>query len=248
MDFHKDKDKNEIKDKSREKNGEKRESNIDIALKSIQINIIFWLITFFCLLIINRRSGKYTYTETIITFIIVMIWGYYVHVISHAYDFEKLYTESDNFITNFLKQDENLDPVVLFFLRQLDFHSKIHHDSTINKLPYNLFMECFQNIISQSSLIIFSGISLFGLNINFDKNAIFFWALFYVTVHNINYNFVNQQFHIDHHINEKTNYGIDILDIIFDSKSDLSFIENNNYYIINSILITLFIINTKLYY
>lgn len=245
MDSHK--NKNESKEENREKNGEKRESNIDIALKSIQDNIIFWLITFFCLFIINRKSGKYTFFETVLTFNITMIWGYYVHVISHAFDFEKLYTDSNNFITRFLQQDENLNPVVLFFLRQLDFHSKIHHDSTINKQPFNLFMECFQNIISQASLIIFSGVSLFELQFNFDKNAIIVWALFYVTVHNINYNYVNQQFHIDHHINEKTNYGIDLLDIIFDSKSDLSFIENNNYYIINSIIITLIMIKFKLY-
>ena len=248
MDSHKNKNKNESKEENGENNGEKREANIDIALKSIQNNIIFWLITFFCLYIINRHSGKYTYTETVVTFIITMIWGYYVHVISHAYDFEKLYTQSNNFITRFLQQDENLNSVVLFFLRQLDFHSKIHHDSTINKQPFNLFMECFQNIISQASLIIFSGVSLFGLQFNFDKNAIIIWALFYVTVHNINYNFVNQQFHIDHHINEKTNYGIDLLDIIFDSKSDLSFIENNNYYIINSVIIALIMIKFKLYF
>ena len=248
MDSHKNINKNDSKEENGENNGEKREANIDIALKSIQDNIIFWLITFFCLYIINRHSGKYTFFETVLTFIITMIWGYYVHVISHAYDFEKLYTQSNNFITRFLQQDENLNPVVLFFLRQFDFHSKIHHDSTINKQPFNLFMECFQNIISQASLIIFSGVSLFGLNIQFDKNAIIIWALFYVTVHNINYNYVNQQFHIDHHINEKTNYGIDLLDIIFDSKSDLSFIENNNYYIINSIIITLIMIKFKLYF
>ena len=248
MDSHKNKNKSESKEENGENNGEKREANIDIALKSIQDNIIFWLITFFCLYIINRHSGKYTFFETVLTFNITMIWGYYVHVISHAYDFEKLYTHSNNFITRFLQQDENLNPVVLFFLRQFDFHSKIHHDSTINKQPFNLFMECFQNIISQASLIIFSGVSLFGLNIQFDKNAIIIWALFYVTVHNINYNYVNQQFHIDHHINEKTNYGIDLLDIIFDSKSDLSFIENNNYYIINSIIITLIMIKFKLYF
>jgi len=138
--------------------------------------------------------------------------------------------------------------VVLFFARQCDFHSKIHHNTNINKQPFNIFNECLQNIISQASLILFTSINILGFNFNFDKNAIIVWALLYVTVHNISYNFINQQFHIDHHINEKTNYGIDLLDIIFDSKSDLSFIENNNYYIINSIIITLVMIKFKLYY
>ena len=241
MDFH---NINELK----EDFGEKRESNINVALKSIQNNIIFWIIIFLCLFIINKHSGKNTFYETIITFIFAMICGYYVHVISHSFDFQKLYTESDNFITNFLQQDENINPVVLFFLRQLDFHSKIHHDSSVNKQPFNIFIECLQNIISQSGLIIFSSIEIIGFKFNFDRNAILIWALLYVSIHNINYRFVNLQIHIDHHINEKTNYGIDILDIIFNSKSDLSNIENMNYYIINSIVITFIFIKFKLYY
>ena len=226
----------------------KRESksNINIALKSIQTNIIWWIITFFCLLIINKHSGKNTFCETVISFIFAMIYGYYVHVIFHSLDFEKLYTESNNFITRFLQQDENINPVVLFILRQLDFHSKIHHDSTVNKQPFNIFMECLQNIISQGFLIIISSIEILGFKFNFDGNAIIMWTLLYLSIHNINYNFVNQQIHIDHHINDKTNYGIDLLDILFDTKSDLSIIENMNYYIINSIFITFFIIKFKL--
>ena len=220
----------------------------DITLNGLKINFLFWIILIICLLIINKSSGKYKFYETIISFYLAAVLGFFMHVISHSYDFEKLYTESDNCVTNFLKQDININPVILFLARQLDFHSKIHHNSNINKQPFNIFIECLQNIISQGSLMFISSINILGFNFNFDKNAIFFWSVIYVTVHNINYNFVNRQLHINHHIDEKTNYGMIFqLDNIFNSKYDLSIIENNNYYIINVIVITILIITLKLY-
>jgi hypothetical protein len=223
-------------------------TKIDTTLQGLKVNFLFWIILIICLLIINKSSGKYKFYETIISFYLAAVTGFFSHVISHSYDFEKLYTESDNCVTRFLKQDINLNSVILFFARQFDFHSKIHHNSTINKQPLNILIECIQNIISQGSLVLISSINILGLNFNVDKNAILFWTLIYVTVHNINYNFVNRQLHINHHIDETTNYGMIFqLDNMFNSNYDVTMIENNNYYIINIIVITVLIIVLKIY-
>jgi hypothetical protein len=219
------------------------------TLSGIKLNFLFWIILTACLLIINRSSGKYKFYETIISFYLAAVLGYFIHIISHCVDFEKLYKESDNCITNFLKQDVNLNPGILFITRQLDFHSKIHHDSSVNKQPLNIFIECFQNILSQGCLMTISSINILGFTFNYDKTAILFWSLIYITVHNINYNYVNRQLHMNHHINEKTNYSMIFqLDNMFNTNYDETMIENNNYYIINIIVITFIIIKLKLYF
>ena len=97
--------------------------------------------------------------------------------------------------------------------------------------------------------MVISSINILGFTFKYDKTAILFWSLIYVTVHNINYNYVNRQLHINHHINEKTNYCMIFqLDNMFNTSYDPTMIENNNYYIINIVVITLIIIKLKLYF
>ena len=71
-----------------------------------------------------------------------------------------------------------------------------------------------------------------------DNRVVFLWAFFYATVHNINYIIVKPITHKEHHINDKTNYGIDIWDIIVGSKYDWNNIETHNHTAINLIIIT----------
>ena len=93
-------------------------------------------------------------------------------------------------------------------------------------------------------LIIFTVTS----NINLDKTAILVWSLLYSSVHNINYVISKNSQHRNHHIDPKTNYALDILDILFDTKYDLNNIENLNVnWGINMIIITFLIIYFKLY-
>ena len=68
--------------------------------------------------------------------------------------------------------------------------------------------------------------------------VILLWALMYATAHNINYLFLKPTVHRDHHLHEDTNYGLDIADIIFDTKYDLTDIEDYNHISINLIVIT----------
>ena len=60
----------------------------------------------------------------------------------------------------------------------------------------------------------------------------------YATIHNINYNIIHPLTHQQHHWNDKTNYGIDIWDIIIGSKYDWNEVETYNHTAINLIVIT----------
>ena len=75
------------------------------------------------------------------------------------------------------------------------------------------------------------------------------WALFYATVHNINYRIIEPIEHENHHKDEKTNYGIDIVDIILNSKYNTKHksnipitIEDHNHAAINIVIITILIL------
>ena len=76
---------------------------------------------------------------------------------------------------------------------------------------------------------------------------LFAWSILYSTIHNVNYNIITPICHIQHHLNEKTNYGIDFMDILFGSKYD-DVPEEMNHASLNVILILLFIIFIKDYW
>jgi len=75
-----------------------------------------------------------------------------------------------------------------------------------------------------------------------DSRVVLLWALMYASAHNINYLFIKPSVHRDHHINDHTNFGLDIADIIFDTKYDLNDIESHNHIGINLLIITMIMI------
>jgi sterol desaturase/sphingolipid hydroxylase (fatty acid hydroxylase superfamily) len=75
-----------------------------------------------------------------------------------------------------------------------------------------------------------------------DYRVIVLWAFLYATVHNINYMYLSPTTHRDHHIDSSTNYGIDTLDILFNTKYNNNDIEDLNHASINLIFITCVII------
>ena len=95
-----------------------------------------------------------------------------------------------------------------------EFHAKTHHDSDINKSRKNIALEFINNVVSQGGLLIMVKYFLSFI----DNRVVLLWAFFYATVHNINYNIESPLTHRQHHMNDKTNYGIDIWDIIVGSK------------------------------
>jgi sterol desaturase/sphingolipid hydroxylase (fatty acid hydroxylase superfamily) len=71
-----------------------------------------------------------------------------------------------------------------------------------------------------------------------DIRVLLLWAFMYATVHNINYVFIKPTTHKDHHVNNHTNYGLDVVDILLNTKYDYNDIEVHNHVAINLILIT----------
>jgi sterol desaturase/sphingolipid hydroxylase (fatty acid hydroxylase superfamily) len=71
-----------------------------------------------------------------------------------------------------------------------------------------------------------------------DIRVLLLWAFMYATVHNINYLYVKPTTHKDHHVNHHTNYGLDFVDILLNTKYDYNDVEQHNHAAINLILIT----------
>ncbi len=71
-----------------------------------------------------------------------------------------------------------------------------------------------------------------------DPRMFYFWGLLYASCHIINYTYIEPTVHRDHHIDTKTNYGIDIYDILMGTKYDWKDIEDHNHYSINVIVMT----------
>jgi len=78
-----------------------------------------------------------------------------------------------------------------------------------------------------------------------NESVIFFFYLFYTTVHNVNYSIFHvNNIHENHHKLQLLNLGPDICDILFQTKFDLpNSIENTDHYILNIffVLIIIFI-------
>lgn len=212
------------------------------AIKSIKLNYLFWISCFISIIIIKQKTHIYTYTDVFFSFIASIVSGWLIHYGSHYVSFTKMVNDLQS-KTNLLQKNIIINKIIEFFSYNIDFHDKIHHNSNINKRPINIFIEAIHNFITQTCIVfILSDITLFNKKITMCKPVIFFWGLLYVTTHNINYNIINSSTHIQHHINKKTNYGIDILDILFDTKYDMNEIENMNHICINVIIITIIIL------
>ena len=162
--------------------------------------------------------------------------GWYIHYLSHAYDLLMIYENSSGSIINYIKSNDRLDTIfrtIIYY--STDFHDKIHHDTSVNKESFNLFWEFFQNFLMEGGLLIIIAY-YYNIKVNignhifkFNKAVLLLWGMLYASVHNINYIILGCDQHVNHHINPKTNYGIDILDILFDTKYDLENIEDLNH-------------------
>ena len=212
----------------------------DALIKNIIINWIFYIVLLCCLYALSKcEYYKTSIHMLIISFITVAIIGYIIHRVSHNIYFEEYY---ENMNTIF-KDVPLLDRIIKLMLRGLDFHRKTHHDSAINRKWYNLVYEFINNIVTQGLLPAI----LIKASRYLDLRVFILWGLLYATLHIINYNFITSTVHIEHHLDDSTNYGIDICDIIFGSKYDWNDVENYNHYAINVIIITIAILYATKY-
>lgn len=211
---------------------------------SIIKNKWFYLTLFICFSIFKLHdvispnqspspSSSSSYFTFIFSFIFILIFGHITHRLSHNIDFTKVYNNNKKGNMN-VHVDSLLSNVCSF----LDFHRKTHHDSDVNKKPINIFYEFMNNFLTQGGIFI---IFIWFCNTFIDMRVILLWALMYASAHNINYMFIKPTVHKDHHLHEDTNYGLDIADIIFDTKYDLNDIEDHNHISINLIIITFII-------
>jgi hypothetical protein len=182
-------------------------------VKSLKINYIFWIILWISLFIISRENKL----DTIFTFIVIMCFFYFIHLINHYYDIYPLnavhlYHHDHDDIFSYILE------IILEFIWIISF--------IIGKLSIKTF---------------------FNIQFNFlNSYLIIFFYIIYTTVHNINYTIFHvNNVHEYHHKDQKTNMGPDICDIIFNTKHDNeNNIENMNHYIPNilfSLLIVLFL-------
>ena len=204
--------------------------SLAMLLKNIEINYPFYIVSLCCLYFLSLKTKK-DYFITVISFIFISGFGYFVHWCSHAIPWTELYSQQDNFFSQNIYSDQ----IVRCFLNFMEFHDITHHDSSINKRLKNIFLEAVNNSVTQGLLFVFAAIIIKQV----DLWACVLWALLYATFHNINYVFHSPETHVNHHIDPTTNFGIDIWDIIFNTKYPGEEPENYNHYGINLILLTI---------
>ena len=129
--------------------------------------------------------------------------------------------------------------MTVFLCKVFDFHSDIHHDTSINKKLENKIYEFIMNFITQSGLLLL--FILFTKYLNY--YVCFLWGIFYATVHMINYDIIKPQSHKNHHLNNNTNYDILLWDTILNTKYDYNdIIEDVNHCSYNIVILTILIV------
>ena len=215
------------------------EKNKQIKIKkSFQINKIFYIALLVSVFILYKNQKGSSFIKTLYTLCYVAFLGYISHIISHSISFTDLLNRYIIFT-----EDNFFNKCMVNITSFLDFHRKIHHDPAINKQPNNIVYEFINNFVIQGVLpyLLFEFFKLL------DVRVCFLWGFFYATVHNINYFYTKPKTHIQHHIDDHKNYGIDIFDIIFGTKYDINEIENMNHMGLNLIISALIIVYLQKY-
>lgn len=205
---------------------------VNAIYQSVKQNYIFYIALLICVYAFTKCThNKSNLFLSIFSLFFITFYGYFIHLVSHymGTKVSDLYKTYDNMFT----RNKILNWIAVKAIDFGEFHAKTHHDTEINKSWKNITLEIINNIVSQGGIIIILKIFLSFI----DNRVILLWALFYATVHNINYNIVKPLTHQQHHLNDRTNYGIDIWDIIIGSKYDWDEIETHNHTAINIIII-----------
>lgn len=220
--------------------------------ESIRKNNIFWIISIICVILLSYQIQANIATNIwycicgVITYIVTILLGYLSHYISHHNNFVAMY---EKIMTEYFHYNihNNLHQWIIKIIDYtMDYHDVYHHNSEINKQPLYLFLEVLNNIWMQGGCWILY-IYIFSLNIN--TYNILLWCLVYSSFHNINYNLMEcPLIHQEHHKDIFTNIGIDIVDVIFNSKYDDKNIEDINHYAINTVFITVILLYYKYYF
>jgi len=217
-------------------------NNFTHLKKSFSYNFIFWITAFLSIIYLSKIHPNNSIKIGFFSFLLAMIIGWKVHYISHNIDYTalylKLYNQKHSYFRSFIDYFHLHHVMLNLFLFTLDFHDHIHHDSSVNKKWHFILNEFIQNVFMEGGIIVLFSF-YFKISSSFNHFVIWMWAFLYATVHNINYLIIRPDCHIEHHLNEQTNFGIDTLDILFNSKYDVSNVEIFNHAAINIVIITL---------
>ena len=225
---------------NRDKNRKRRKNVVNEAPNkwkrawySITMNWPFWTCCIVCVLLLVRfgKSGD-SILSAFVTFIATMCIGYDVHRRTHERSVSNMYETSKNPIVSYIRDDlPILKSAISWFIYHCDFHCLIHHDSSVNKTLYNRLIEVYQNLLSEGLIVAYlvykldPSVSIGGITLRPHIPTIIFWALIYTSVHNINYDLLHPKEHVNHHLYPSTNYGIDLLDILCETKHETDSIE-----------------------
>lgn len=212
------------------------EQQVDALKTSIWKNKYFYIIALFCCFVlanieINKGDSLYKkgylYSRSIASLGFAMLAGHTIHWLSHHISCREYLDSCDNIITN----NKYIRSILNIYADIIDFHDTTHHNSSVNKKWENIMYEFVNNLLTQSVLIVW-------LIQQLDFKVILLWGLMYATVHNINYLIIKPVTHMQHHVKSTTNYGIDVTDILFNTKYDWKHIESHNHAGINLLIIT----------
>jgi len=218
--------------------------------KSIKHNYLFWIsIIFACYLLKTEESP---FGMSLLSFILAMFNGYLIHIGSHLLSLKKIYKKIIK--KSIRKKYPKLDKIIrIVILYTFDFHDKIHHNTKISRKPFNVLTEAFQNLITQSLILIvpFKSINfkfmVFNKPYEFNYIIILLYGLLYVTFHHINFYILTSREHEYHHNYPKTNInGEQVFDIFFDTHVDCNN-ESFNHASINIILLCVILFYYKKY-
>lgn len=184
--------------------------------KCLELNKWFFSSIVIMTLIFGYVSNDYI--RTILTTIIIFIWAYTTHILAHM-------------------------------IQPLKWFHSFHHDDRTSHTWYGELIETLVNIFGSGGLtILFLNIFLeiiTGYKL-LNNYVIFLFSFFYASYHMINYHILKVSTHVNHHKEVKTNYGPDIMDIIFNTKhKEDTEIENMNHGTINIIILTVLTLYMK---
>ena len=224
---HSQESKEESKESKESKEESKEESKLIQLIKSLKINKLAYISVLVSAFFLYKTKKGSNFITIICSFCFTGYLSYEVHKSSHTIHCKELFDNNISLIENNVV-NKCLRTIASVF----DFHSIIHHDTSINKQPINMIYEFISNFIGQG---VIPYLTIESIK-QFDTRACFVWGLTYASVHNINYYYLKPKTHEQHHINPNTNYGLDIFDIIFGTKYDTNEIEDINHMSFNLLL------------
>jgi hypothetical protein len=206
------------KEKEKRKKNKQKESSDEIPdfknetlLKSLKTNKYFYAALIVTIMLYCKTKKK-PIVLSLLSFILMTFLGYLAHMISHQVNMNQIYEKLEN--KNFFMTNKYTKKLIKKTCDFMDFHDSIHHDTEINKQPANIFYEVVNNFLIQGGLVY----AVYIASRYIEPEMFLLWAFMYTTIHHINYPLIGSKEHREHHENKFTNYGLDIWDVIFNTK------------------------------